>query len=178
LITYELSALEAVSENVFNTFSGPSSIPSPNATKSTATLFFFNFLASLTMLDSSAAWPLSGDPTKTTILWRRFLFCRCFRASWATAIAVVMSASPPILSEVECTAWRICPSSFVCVTRTSGLVLIQIVRSVAAWRYREAETCPLPAIVMIPTVFSGFESIFVRKTVLTASACAPNLLGR
>ena len=56
------------------------------------------------------------------ILWRRFLFCRCFRASWATAIAVVMSASPPMLSEVACTAWRICPCSFVCVTRTSGLI--------------------------------------------------------
>ena len=46
-----------------------------------------------------------------------------------------------------------------------------------ALRDGELEAHPLPAIVIIPTVFSGFESIFVRNTALTASAWASNLDG-
>ena len=37
------------------------------------------------------------------------------------AMEVGMSIWPPIFEEVVCIAWRICPRSLVCVTRTSGL---------------------------------------------------------
>lgn len=67
--THELSELLILSTKAFNTLSpspSPSSIPSPKATISTATLFFFNFLANLTMAFSSRSSPSpGGDPTKT-----------------------------------------------------------------------------------------------------------------
>jgi len=97
--TYELSALDTFSTNALSTLDSPSSIPSPKTTTSTATLFFFNFLASFTISRSSAAVPSRGDPTNTIILCRKFLFSRCFKANCAILIAVGISLYPPIFSD-------------------------------------------------------------------------------
>ena len=59
--THELSPLDALSTNAFNTLFSPSSIPSPNATMSIATLFFFSFFASLTMFFSSTGLSPFGN---------------------------------------------------------------------------------------------------------------------
>lgn len=119
--TYELSPCDTFSMNALRTVACASSTASPNATISTATLFFFSFFASLTMFFSSAPWSLSGEPTKTMMRCLRFLFCRCLRASCATEIAVGISATPPTLLEAVCKALRIWPCSLVLVARTSGL---------------------------------------------------------
>lgn len=47
-----------------------------------------------------------------------------------------------------------------------------------SWVCEGKETDPLAAMVMKPTVFSGFESTFVWKRVVTASDWAWNLFGR
>ena len=126
--TYELSLLFALSTNVRRTVfpsSPASSIPSPKHTTSMATLFFFNFFASLTMDFSSAPCPSNGEPTNTMIRWRRFLLSLCFKASCAIAIAVGILISPPILDKATWRPCRIWPISLVCVTRTSGLHFYQ-----------------------------------------------------
>ena len=119
--TYELSAVLTFSMKVLRILRSPSSIPSPNTMKSTATLFFLSRLASLTMNFSSAAWSSSGEPTKTTMRWRRFLFDRCLRASRAFSMALGMLQVPPSLSSAELMAPSIAPISLVFVTSTSGL---------------------------------------------------------
>lgn len=119
--TYELSPCDTFSMKALSTLACASSTASPNATISTATLFFFSFFASLTMFFSSAPCSLSGEPTKTMIRCLRFLFCLCLRASCATEMAVGISATPPTLLEAVCKALRIWPCSLVLVARTSGL---------------------------------------------------------
>ena len=124
--TYELSDDDALSTNarrILCPSSPASSIPSPKAITSSATLFFLSFLARR-MRARSASGEVSsrGEPTKTMTRCREFLFCRCFSASCAIAIAVGMDAVRPRLVEVLCTAVMIWPSSFVCVTSTSGLI--------------------------------------------------------
>ena len=126
--TYELSDEDAFSTNVRRMLcpsSPASSIPSPKAITSSATLFFLSFLARRTRARSASAEASSrGEPTKTMTRCREFLFCRCLRASCAIAIAVGMDAVRPRLVEVLCTAVMIWPSSFVCVTSTSGLFVV------------------------------------------------------
>ena len=123
--TYELSDEDAFSTNVRRILCPPSpasSIPSPKAITSSATLFFLSFLARRTRARSASGETSSrGEPTKTMTRCREFLFCRCLSASCAIAIAVGMDAVRPRLVEVLCTAVMIWPSSFVCVTSTSGL---------------------------------------------------------
>ena len=124
-VTYELSDEEAVSTKARRTLRPPSpasSMPSPNATTSSATLFFLSFLARrMSARSASGEASSSGEPTKTTTRCRRVLFCLCLSASCAIAIAVGMEAVRPRLEDVLCTAARIWPSSLVCVTSTSGL---------------------------------------------------------
>src|SRR6267154_834042 len=123
--TYELSDDDACStkaRRILCPSSPASSIPSPKATTSSATLFFLSFFARRTRARSASGEASSrGEPTKTMTRCREFLFCRCFNASCAIAIAVGMDAVRPRLVEVLCTAVMIWPSSFVCVTSTSGL---------------------------------------------------------
>jgi len=125
--TYELSDDDACSTNVRRILcplSPASSIPSPKATTSSATLFFLSFLARRMRARSASGEASSrGEPTKTMTRCREFLFCRCLSASWAIAIAVGMDAVRPRLVEVLCTAVMIWPSSLVCVTSTSGLII-------------------------------------------------------
>jgi hypothetical protein len=78
---WELSPLFALSTKALKTTSfGSLDSSSPKETTSTATLFFLSFLANLTK-DFSSADGERGEPTKTMMRWRRFLFVRCLRAS-------------------------------------------------------------------------------------------------
>jgi hypothetical protein len=124
--TYELSDDDALSTKARRILCPPSpasSIPSPKAITSSATLFFLSFFARRTRARSASGEASSrGEPTKTMTRCREFLFCRCLSASCAIAIAVGMDAVRPRLVEVSCTAVMIWPSSFVCVTSTSGLI--------------------------------------------------------
>jgi hypothetical protein len=90
--THELSPLDAASTNAERMLLVSSSKASPKATTSTATLFFLSRFASRTRAGPSAP---GGEPTNTITRCRRFLFCRCFSASCATAIAVGSEESPP-----------------------------------------------------------------------------------
>ena len=119
--TDQLSLLFTLSTKVLRILRSPSSMPSPKATKSTATLFFLRRLASLIMNFSSAAWSSRGEPTKTTTRWRRFLFDLCLRARRAFSIAFGMLAAPPSISCASWMAPSIEPISLVFVTSTSGL---------------------------------------------------------
>mmetsp|Transcript_635 Transcript_635/g.1565 ORF Transcript_635/g.1565 Transcript_635/m.1565 type:complete len:213 (+) Transcript_635:1055-1693(+) len=118
---------------------------------STATLFFFSFLAILTSLSLSSA---TGLPTKITTRWRWFLFWRCLRHSWAICTAVASLHSPSI--STSCMLCNTLPRSGVGVTSTRGV---------------------LPAIANTPTVFSGLACVRAPASRLTASAWLWKRLG-
>jgi len=113
---------------------------------SIATEFFLSFLPSLTSAASASA---IGEPTKTMIRCRWFLFWRCLSASCATWMPAVMLTSPPIA--MPCDSERILPTSPVSAT----------------W-----SVTPAPAIESTPTEFSGFDWHLVPDSRLTASCCA------
>mmetsp|Transcript_7593 Transcript_7593/g.26102 ORF Transcript_7593/g.26102 Transcript_7593/m.26102 type:complete len:296 (+) Transcript_7593:392-1279(+) len=144
----ELAALRKLSS--FSAFCWAAS--SPKDTMSIETLFFFSFLATLTRAFSSSA---RGEPMKATMRCLWFLFCRCFRASWAIWTPWTSETLPSgLISRMQ---WRTRPKSGVGVARTLG---------------------PLtPARERTPTVFSGFEPVFAPASRFTASAWACSLVG-
>jgi len=113
---------------------------------SIATEFFLSFLPSLTSAASSSC---TGDPTKTMMRCRWFLFCRCLSESCATWMPADKLALPPIL--MPCERERTWPTSPVSATCTST---------------------PRPAVESSPTTFSGLLCVFAPDSKLTASSCA------
>mmetsp|Transcript_38212 Transcript_38212/g.80954 ORF Transcript_38212/g.80954 Transcript_38212/m.80954 type:complete len:205 (-) Transcript_38212:140-754(-) len=116
---------------------------SPKLTMSKETLFFFKFLP---RVSSSFSVELTGLPTKAMMRCFWFLFCRCFRASWAVWMPRRRSEQPPML--MFGSSASILPRSVVGVILTS-------IRS--------------PAVARIPTEFSGFCLVLAPQTRLTAS---------
>mmetsp|Transcript_111237 Transcript_111237/g.202289 ORF Transcript_111237/g.202289 Transcript_111237/m.202289 type:complete len:469 (+) Transcript_111237:28-1434(+) len=117
---------------------GVFSSTSPKLTKSSETLFFFRFLPKVS---SSFSVAVTGLPTKATIRCFWFLFCLCLRANCAVWMPRSRSATP--------FGW-IFASSAAILPRSEVGVIITSMRS--------------PAVVSIPTEFSGFCKVLELHT--------------
>mmetsp|Transcript_5218 Transcript_5218/g.15680 ORF Transcript_5218/g.15680 Transcript_5218/m.15680 type:complete len:311 (-) Transcript_5218:475-1407(-) len=109
LLSFEFTAAKKASN--FSAFFSAAS--SPKLTISMDTLFFFSFFATFTRAFSSSS---SGDPMNATILCLWFLFCLCFRASWAIWTPWIRLTLPS--GFIFCMQERTLPRSGVGVAKT------------------------------------------------------------
>ena len=147
-----------------------------------STLFSLGSLLPFTIDCSSVPGTSSGEPTNTMIRWRRFLFSRCFRASWETAKVVWTSISSDLASSnmnIEDNLTQILRMS----NKYLSTVIVKKIRSYHITNQRWKLTHPFHAIVIKPTVqweISAFESILFGRKVFGSvglSNCAWNLVG-